>query len=136
MRRTDGLGGNGALPAVAQVTRGLLATARPTPSSSTVVDPFGSTGVAGDLGALATRVGDWWAQVQEALNAWPDGSAAEQRTAIAALASAGLQGVAFDTPAGAGAVLRERWAGVTLPASSPPAGTSDDAVAWLAGLRG
>ena len=97
-----GSAANGALPAVAQVTRGLLATARPTPASSTVVDPFGSTGVAGDLGALATRVGDWWAQVQEALNAWPDGSEAEQRTAIATLASAGLQGVAFDTP-------RRRW---------------------------
>ena len=135
VRRADGLGGDGALPAVAQVARGLLATARPVAGSSTVVDPFGSTGLSGDLAELAARVGDWWAQVQDALDVWPSGTEVEQRAAVGTLATLGLQGVGFDTPPGAGAVLRERWIDVTLPASPPPVGSSAEAVTWLAALR-
>jgi hypothetical protein len=135
VRRADGLGGEHALAALAQSVRGLLATARPTAASNYVLEALGTDGVAADLAELAERVGSWWADVQAALDAWPDGTEDEQRAAIGTLAGLGVNGVYFDTPPAGGAVARERWSGVALPATPPPTTPGPEAAAWLAQLR-
>ncbi len=135
VRRTDGLGGDHALPALAQAVRGLLATARPSAAANEVLDPLGTGGSAADLAELAGRVSAWWTDVQAALGAWPGGTDDEQRAAIAALAGLGLNGVPFGTPPAGGAVARERWSAVTLPAAPPPTTPGPEVTAWIAQLR-
>ena len=131
--RADGLGGDAALPTLSQSIRQVLVAARPAPTSAAALTPR-TPGDSADLAAVAARVGDWWAKVQQALAAWPDGSPDEQAAAMRSLAELGLAGAGFDTPAVVGASLAQRWATVTLPAADAPA-DPEAADRWLNALR-
>ena len=135
--RADGLGGDAALPTLSQSIRQVLVAARPAPTSAAALTPR-TPGDSADLAAVAARVGDWWAKVQQALAAWPDGSPDEQAAAMRTLAELGLAGAGFDTPAVVGASLAQRWATVTLPRRTPrptrrrpTAGSTHCATAWV-----
>ena len=119
--RADGLGGDAALPMLSQTIRQVLVAARPASTSAAALTPR-APGDSADLTAVAARVSDWWAKVQQALTAWPDGSSDEQTAAMRTLAELGLAGAGFDTPTVVGASLAQRWATVTLPCDGRPGG--------------
>ena len=131
--RADGLGGDAALPMLSQTIRQVLVAARPASMSAAALTPR-APGDSADLTAVAARVSDWWAKVQQALTAWPDGSSDEQTAAMRTLAELGLAGAGFDTPTVVGASLAQRWATVTLPATDAPE-DPEAADRWLNALR-